>query len=382
MNMFDSTNVTDKFLDEKRKKTDPLADQIMHEIITSGNHAQFIKTLKALVRNNSYSEHQFDLFPIEIQQKLNEYFKTTSTLPEWLDWKLIQLGQDVFNRYVLLIMMMLQYKSLPLCYSCKNGAKILHLTGRLTERYGSSKIFKRLAETGQMVANTMSPGSFLPNGKGIVTIQKVRLIHAMVRYFLQSTKYNTYEWDTDELGAPINQEDLTGTLMAFAPMIIDGLEQLNIKLTKQEKEGYIHCWKVIGYLNGIDHDLLPNTYNEAWELSIKILKHQAAPSAEGIELTKSCIDLHKNLTRGFLSKNIPEFMVRYFLKETSEATGLDIGETIGIKNSHNNHEKKIVLLSKFASISTVNKCFLIAYHKFQNISFKKNLSVPNSINSG
>ncbi len=59
-------------------------------------------------------------------------------------------------------------------------------------------------ETSQMVINVMTPGGFEPNGTGIITIKKVRLMHASIRYYLKHPHINQKGWDTSTLGEPIN----------------------------------------------------------------------------------------------------------------------------------------------------------------------------------
>ncbi len=376
---FDINAISVPLLDKKRLQGDLLADRLIAQVTASGDHSPFRTILNQLTRNDSYSSSLLSELPNEMNAHLNHYFQASSTLPEWVDWEEIVVGQKVFSKYVPLVMWLLQYKSLPLCYSCRNGVKALSLTGRLSQRYGNYKVYGRLVETAQMVVNTMTPDSFLSRGQGIITMQKVRLIHALVRHYLKSTDYNPKGWDVGELGEPINQEDMAGTLMAFGPMVLEGLERLNIVLSEEEKQGYSTCWRLIGHLTGIDEELLPETYSQGIKLSIEILKRQVAPSEEGAELTKSCLDLHKKLTESMFLENMPEFAVRFLLEDISQATGMDIGEAIGIKDAPVDYEKIVMIFSKFATIGIVNKTLLKGYHKFNSLSNVVKLPIPSAL---
>jgi len=92
-------------------------------------------------------------------------------------------------------------------------------------------------------------------------------------------------------GLPINQEDLAGTLMSFSWIVLDGLEKLGAALTSDEREAYLHCWKVIGHLLGIRNELLPKNFDSARDLAAAIVRRQFGPSSEGKALTKALVDM-------------------------------------------------------------------------------------------
>jgi hypothetical protein len=223
----------------------------------------------------------------------------------------------------------------------------LYATGRLlSHNKDVDPLARRLMETAQMVVNVMSPGGLEPEGKGIVTIQKVRLIHAAIRYFLRHPR-NREAWDSNLLGEPINQEDLAGTLMSFGPIILSGLKQLNVELNEREESAYMHCWKVVGYLMGIDERLLPDTYQEGHELAIQILKHQAAPSEAGKALTASCIRFINNMVPIDSFDEVPAYMMDYFLSDYGKEAGKDLSECIGIEDHDSMKDKLILKLTKY-----------------------------------
>lgn len=323
-----------EMLQEKRKHTDPLADQVVTTIITSGHEKKINEVFHTLIRNETFSEDTFKDFPDEVRVPVMNYFNTTKILPDWVDNAQVKKGEEVFSLYGPEISMLLNVKSLPLCYACSKGAKVLHLTGRLSDKSGDlDPLARRLMETAQMIVNVMAPGGLSSGGKGIVTMQKVRLIHASVRYFIKHPTLNKAGWDTEEFGEPINQEDMAGTLMSFASLILKGLEQLNIQLSTEQQDAYMHCWRIVGHVMGVDEDLIPKDYADGWELGITIMKNQAAESSWGKELTSSCIDFMKSIVPGNLFDQVPEYMIWYFSQDISEAIGKDIGPMIGVENS-------------------------------------------------
>lgn len=353
LNTFES--ISDSLLNEKRQKKDPLADNVIAKIIESGFEEKINEVFSALVRNDSYEPDHFSALPKDIFDIVTNYFEQTSELPDWADSKLIKKGEQVFGLYGPEIFMLLNVKSLPLCYTCGKGAKVLFMTGRLTEKRGNiDPLARRLMETAQMILNAMSPGGLSKGGKGIVTLQKVRLIHASIRYFLTNEKYNKAGWDASEYGQPINQEDLAGTLMSFGPIIISGLTQLNIKLTNEEKNAYMHCWKVIGHTMGLDQDLLPDTYEQGWTLTEKILKQQSIPSSDGVALADSCIAFMQYMIPGNLLDDVPAYLIWYFFQDISKATDLDLAGMIGIGGHEDKKDHFITILTRLIT-GTIGK---------------------------
>jgi hypothetical protein len=288
------TKATDKwtagFLEEKRKQSDELADNTVAMIMLKKDKGM-INQLFAHIINDS------DHLPGNAPEELQEYFAKSAVLPEWADPDLIDLGQQIYIRHGIWISLLLSYKSLPECYACAKGAEVLHRTARLNEENGSMETYsRRIAETAQFVVFAMSPGGLSPKGKGFVAAQKVRLIHAVIRYYLRQQGWDSNRWDE-----PINQEDMAGTLMSFSALILLGLEQLGIELEPVEKEAYIHCWRIIGRLTGLHDDMIPENAADAIKLGISILDHQIARSEQGSELMQALLEFQNKKSGKLMS---------------------------------------------------------------------------------
>jgi hypothetical protein len=167
---------------------------------------------------------------------------------------------------------------------------------------------RRIAETAQFVMFAMSPGGLSSRKKGLVAAQKVRLIHGVIRYYLREQN-----WDTDKYDQPVNQEDMAGTLMSFSALILQGLEQLEIKLEPVEKEAYFHCWRVIGHIVGLDDNLIPDNAADGLKLGTAILDHQIAKSTQGSSLMKALLEFQINKSKGFISPQKNEAMMRLMM---------------------------------------------------------------------
>ncbi|MFM7022006.1 MAG: oxygenase MpaB family protein [Flavobacteriales bacterium] len=340
------------FLQEQSHKTDPVADTLIAEITAAHGLEEVRKLFSQLTENNDLLKND------QVLQKVKDYFKKDMDLPAWADQKKIRIGQDLFALYGPEIAFLLNFRSLPLCYTSKNGAKVLYATGRLKEDgHNVAKITRRLMETSQMVINVMSPGGFAPTGKGIVTVKKVRLIHAAIRYYLKNPNIPTGDWDVNELGEPINQEEMAGTLMAFGPLVMNGLERLGIHTTNEEKDAYLHCWKLVGHFIGLDEHLFPENHEEGWQLGVAIIKRNYSESEEARVLAKSIIGFGQRIIPYRFLDDMPEYFIQRFTKDVSDVAGVDFARLLDIKARPTFKKKAVtwVMEKSFYNVSYYQK---------------------------
>lgn len=310
---------SDELLDGMRHRIDPVADEVVNGILSGGleREERINELFRVLITNESS-------IPPGLPEEVEEYFHTTEKLPSWADSTKILEGEKVFNSYGPEIVLLLFCKALPLCYSCWRGAHVLANTGRLLEADGLGddeykRLNRRIMETAQFIINVMAPDGFKVQGRAIRSTQKVRLIHASIRYFTHNAP-----WNSEELGLPINQEDMAGTLMAFSYCSIEGLEQIGVNLSSKEQEAFLHCWRVIGSLMGVEEVLLPEDVASARSLTTAILKRQTAASEPGQLLTKSLTDYLAYLMPGPVLRHFPSVMIPYLV-------GDKVADDLGVK---------------------------------------------------
>jgi len=191
-------------------------------------------------------------------------------------------------------------------------------TGQLTDR-----AHHRLMVTSQMVLDVMGPGGLAAGGHGIRSAQKVRLMHAAIRHLLLNSTRTP--WDLAELGVPINQEDLAGTLMTFSSQIMDGLDRLGLPLKPEEQEAYLDSWKAVGHLMGVHPTLIPHTIADAKILTATIERRQIAPSPEGKQLAQALLQMMDHASPRF-AHGIPPAIMRSLLPP-------DVSDFLGIPKS-------------------------------------------------
>ncbi|MEM6299051.1 MAG: oxygenase MpaB family protein, partial [Bacteroidota bacterium] len=191
---------SNSFLDQKRHQTDPTAEQFARKAISIDQRLfwQFISDLEG------------NTVPTTFVPLIEEYFPTYDQLPEDFDTDILSESEFFFERYAQPIFILLGTYSLPYCYAAEAGVQVLFQTQRLTQRP-----LKRLQETGLFVFNVSEGGAFSERGNGWLSILKVRLMHAAVRVKIgKHTQWNAEKW-----GQPINQEDMTGTLISFSLIV-------------------------------------------------------------------------------------------------------------------------------------------------------------------
>ncbi|MBD0671182.1 oxygenase MpaB family protein [Streptomyces sp. CBMA156] len=270
---------TDDLLDLMRGTGDPLGDAAIAETYALGQQEQVRQTLLGFGRNS-------EAVPGGLPPRLRQYFEETAVLPPWADREQMARGQELLGRYQPLIASILLCGSLPSCYTCGNGAEVLVRSQRLT-----SGVFRRLAETSQFVVDVLKSGGLGPNGSGLRSAQKIRLLHATMRYHVSQLG----DWDAARLGVPVNQEDLAGTLLSFSVLIPLGLAKLGVELLPEDRDAYFHIWRVVGHVLGIDERLNPVKFGDGVALKDVILRRQQRPSEAGTVLTKGVLDFIKEV---------------------------------------------------------------------------------------
>ncbi|HLP40850.1 MAG TPA: oxygenase MpaB family protein, partial [Fibrobacteria bacterium] len=145
---------------------------------------------------------------------------------------------------------------------------------------------------------------------GIATAQKVRLMHAAVRYFARaSPPFRAHpEW-----GIPINQEELGGTLLAFSSVTLDGLASLGLKAPAAEQDAYLHFWKVVGHVLGLDPRLLVRDMGEARKAWMVLIRRNFHRTDEGLLLLKDHLAFLDNLVPGELLDPGNSALLRYLV---------------------------------------------------------------------
>jgi hypothetical protein len=212
---------------------------------------------------------------------MRDFLDAAADVPAWVDWPTCDRGGEMLMRVGILGGAVLGSHSLVLGYASPAGNKPLVLSGRLQQQ-----ALRRINETARFVQAVCRPGGMRPFADGWQITLKVRLIHAQVRRMILKTG----TWNDGAWGAPVNQHDMAGTTLLFSITIIEGLRKLGVRIDAEEAERYVHLWRRVGHVIGVDSALLPASAADATRLVDLIAATMGPPDQDSRDLTKSLFD--------------------------------------------------------------------------------------------
>jgi hypothetical protein len=299
--MVETQKWTNGFLDEMRTLGDPMADRAAAALFKAieGHSPAEVGAFITQFVSQDFSKSWQSTTAIPDPPELIEYFENFDDFrftPREIEY--LDQGSAFFDKNGPMATFALGVRSLLKQYAHTKAIEVLRLTTLLVKH-----VNRRILETMQFVLDVMSPQWHIPDDKGqlklnlhhpgLMSIKKLRLVHAMIRYRLQHKMYDTSlgDYDIKQLGFPINQEDMVFAIHTFSLEIIEGLREMRVKISDEEAEIYFQCWKLIGRGLGVHRALEPASYEDAVELQELIYKrHFTLPNPTGPVLAKALID--------------------------------------------------------------------------------------------
>lgn len=307
-------------------EADPLADQAVASLVSPSGDCS---ALEAFITGLYRGVPPADTLP----EPMRRFFDATAKLPSWACQPRLEAASDVFLDWGVLAVGAHICASLPETYVMPRVAKLLNLTRQLDA--DPTHADRRLWFTVRMCFDVLARNGLGAKGEGLLALQRLRLIHAVVRLFVQHRLENPHRlsklasaglWDTEN-GQPISQLELLHTLLTFSHVVIRALGILGAELTPYQKESYIHIWNVAGVQLGIDPRLLPRDAEDAARMFENIKARYAAPTPEAIELGRALIwfwtSLYPEEVRGE-ARELMRFVISQVISpETAKMNGLD-----------------------------------------------------------
>ena len=346
---------TDAMLAATRGMGDPLADAAVAALYEeAGGGRDGLKKLNDFLFGLTF-EDQFT--HAQLPGPVHAFAVASADPPPWADAALVEAGQRFFYDNGLGATVLLVCASLPECYVMRNGIHVLGMTTYLKDRPGL-----RILETSQMVRDAMLPGGLASGAKGILSVQKVRLLHAAVRHLILTTAtggvghdmgkvWGEARWNP-EWGHPICQEDMAYTLQTFAYVVLRGLKTMGAEVTPAQEDAFIHCWNVVGAVLGVDRSLLPepepgdggpSRFARAEMLYHAIRARQAGRTDDGVAITAALVafvekiltdrlpgELPLKFLRAGHLERLPRLIMRDVLgPETMKLLGVELSDKTG-----------------------------------------------------
>ena len=212
---------------------------------------------------------------------LAAFFEHVESVPFWVDPAKLELAARAMTRTGLLGV----YGPLPDLaliggYLASRADKVLVRAGDLDK-----KAPRRLAETANWWVEVTSPGGLDRSAEGFKGIVRVRLTHAHIRAVMrQDDDWNYEDWDS-----PVNQIHTVGTLILFSVPFTVGLRALGFRFSDKERAAIFHFWRYVGYLMGIDPELLPADEADAWRITWLVATTEFLPDEDSRRLAQAML---------------------------------------------------------------------------------------------
>jgi hypothetical protein len=271
-----------------QQEADPLGDAAVASLISdTGDCTALERFLGSLYRGVPSLEGQ----PAAVQR----FFEETQALPAWACAPRLAAASEVFLDWGVLAVGAHICASLPETYVLPRVAKLLNLTRELDADPAHAD--RRLWFTVRMCFDVLAEHGLADGGEGRLALQRLRLIHATIRYFTQHQLQSPHRlsrlssnalWDSEN-GQPISQLDLLHTLLTFSHVVVRALEILGAQLTPYQRESYIHLWNVAGAQLGIRPELLPRDAADAAQMFEAIKARYGAATPEAKELGRALV---------------------------------------------------------------------------------------------
>lgn len=242
---------------------------------------------------------------------LQRFFEAVEQPPAWLDRARLARGVTASALSGKTGMRVLRDLGLMAGYRASAINRTLVMTGAL-ERGAA----KRVAETTKWWMDCTTQGALEHGAAAFRTTLQVRLIHALVRRQLRQRE----DWDTTRWGLPINQLDMQATYLAFSVLFLLGQRGLGTLISRQEAEDVMHLWRYIGWLMGVEEELLYETEEEGRIALYQNLISQATADETSRQLGRALMDepLDRHYAylprlRGQWEKHVHLSIVRWFV---------------------------------------------------------------------
>lgn len=221
--------------------------------------------------------------------ELAAFFRAVDATPYWVDHARLERGARAITRTGLLGLFPLGDMSLMGGYLASRATKSLVGTGAI-ERTAS----RRLVETATWWIDVTTPGALRPRAEGYASALRVRLVHAHVRAAMNRRD----DWDYAAWDRPVNQVQTAGTLLLFSLVYVLGMQLLGVRYSDRERADILHLWRYVGWLMGVDEELLPAEEEDAWRLLWLLATTEFIPDDDSRRLAAALLESHADVGRG------------------------------------------------------------------------------------
>lgn len=279
---------TEGFLNAKAKQGDDLADRVIDQLnrdgLFRGAWRDVVDIVLKEAKNRGGAYKEFSDFSYRV--------------PDWVDFQLMKPSQRlVFTRLpggmVTGLATFFGSMLIPSAFSVISQSQMGEDSARLLE--SSTFILKP--------ALGVEPGT-----SAHYEIMRVRLIHAIVRYFSEKKRGQLPGDHILGDAAYVNQCQLAYALHIFSYLHLRSAILMGCKLTDEQIISHQHRWRYMGYLLGINKELLPISIEQEKIQCHALMKREVKPELANDWFAKNLEQMLDELTT---SKNQKSLKKRY-----------------------------------------------------------------------
>jgi len=222
---------------------------------------------------------------VDAPPALRAFFGEVEAVPEGVGWDLVEQGARCFRSLGQNSLDILLQLSLIGGYRFGGPTDLLVATGGLS---GNASM-RRLGETQKWGVAISQPDGMRRGNEGFAATVHVRIMHALVNESF------TPKWDVEKWGMPINQTDQAATLGLFNGVVLIGTRGLGARISKSDARAYMHLWRYIGWLMGVDEQWLMHTEREQHRLNYHVLLAQDDITDAGGQLANAIVDAQRTM---------------------------------------------------------------------------------------
>ncbi|WP_433681785.1 oxygenase MpaB family protein [Nocardia sp. CA-119907] len=271
-------------------------------------------------------ERGIDAVP-DAPAELVAFFGQVEADPYWLDRIKIDRGARVVERTSVWGGIAMGMFALMGGYLASRADKTLVGTGDL-----DAMAPRRLAETTQWWLDVTTPGGLERNQVGYKSVLRVRLMHALVRAGMNRRP----DWDYAAWDHPVNQVLTVGTLGLFSMANLVGAQALGLRFSAEEKDAVFQLWRYVGFLLGIDAEILPTNETDTWRAFWILADTEFIPDEDSRRLAQALVPAAGGLFIGtdtIAKRVIRRVITSYMVAYSRIVLGPTNSDFLGLENS-------------------------------------------------
>jgi hypothetical protein len=252
-------------------------------------------------------------------ESLRTFFARLDTPPDWFDPAATLPGSRLFYRFPYVFTASLVGAGLIEGFSSGIAKSFLY-TGRL---FDGNQGVRRLKQNNRHQVELFLPGGLERQGEGWKLTVRLRLVHAQIRRLISAQE----DWETGTWGVPISAAHLGLANTVFSARVLHHIRRLLLlKVSAEERDGFMHIWRYQGYLMGIPDALVAQTEDEANQLFEIGMLCEPPPPMESIAMANTLINAAPTLVN--MEGSDSEKLVRKVYRLSRALIGDELADTL------------------------------------------------------